>query len=123
MRQIQGDRVTYLSYDSVSRSMSYSHETELLYTTEFLNKLKHTGCPDHLLELKVGLPVMLLRNINQSARLCNGTRMTITKLGKRVIKARIITGAHVGSKVCIPQIITLTVEPKWPFVLIRKQYP
>ncbi|XP_044395480.1 uncharacterized protein [Triticum aestivum] len=123
MGQIQGDRVTYLSCDSVSRSMSYNNEMELLYTTEFLNKLKHPGCPDHLLELKVGLPVMLLRNINQSAGLCNGTRMTITKLGKRVIEAQIITGAHVGSKVCIPRMTTVTFEPKWPFVLQRKQYP
>ncbi|XP_044450928.1 uncharacterized protein [Triticum aestivum] len=123
MSQIQGDKVTYLSHDSVSTSMNYSHEMELLYTTEFLNKLKHPGCPNHLLELKVGLPVMLLRNINQSAGLCNGTRMVITKLGERVIETQIITGAHVGTKVCIPQIIMLPFEPKWPFVLKRKQYP
>ena len=123
MGQIQGDTVTYLSCDSVSKSMSYSHEMKLLYTTEFLNSLKHPGFPNHQLKLKVGLPVMLLRNINQSAGLCNGTRMTITKLGEKVIEAQIITGAHVGTKVCIPQIIMSPFEPKWPFVLKRKQYP
>jgi hypothetical protein len=40
--------------------------------------LKFLGIPDHKLILKVGQSVMLLRNINQSAGLCNGTRMTIT---------------------------------------------
>jgi ATP-dependent DNA helicase PIF1 len=49
--------------------------------------------------------------------------MTITKLGEKVIEAQIITGAHIGDKVCIPQIIMSPFEPKWPFVLKRKQYP
>jgi hypothetical protein len=37
---------------------------EGLYPTEFLNTLKFAGIPDHELRLKIGLPVMLLRNIN-----------------------------------------------------------
>jgi ATP-dependent DNA helicase PIF1 len=57
------------------------------------------------LRLKVGLPVMLLRNINQSTGLCNGTRMTLIQLETRYIEAHIITGTHVGEKVCILQII------------------
>jgi hypothetical protein len=123
MDQIQGDKVTYLSRDSVSKSVSYSHEMEMLYPTEFLNSLNHSGIPNHQLKLKVGLPVMLLRNINQSAGLCNGTRMTITRLGNKVIEAQIITGTHSGDMVCIPQIIMSPTEPKWPFMLNRKQFP
>uniref|UniRef100_A0A453C564 DNA helicase Pif1-like 2B domain-containing protein n=2 Tax=Aegilops tauschii subsp. strangulata TaxID=200361 RepID=A0A453C564_AEGTS len=42
---------------------------------------------------------MLLRNINQAAGLCNGTRMTITQLGNGYIEAQIITGTHVSDKV------------------------
>jgi hypothetical protein len=38
---------------------------------------------------------MLLRNINQSIALCNGTRMTTTQLGNKYIEAQIITGTHV----------------------------
>jgi hypothetical protein len=52
---------------------------------EFLNTLKFPGIPDHELKLKVGLPVVLLRNINQFAGLCNGTRMTVTQLGQNFI--------------------------------------
>lgn len=123
MEQIQGDTVSYLSSDSVSKSMYYNHEMEHQYPTEFLNTLKHSGIPNHQLKLKVGLPVMLLRNINQTAGLCNGTRMIITRLGEMVSEAQVITGACIGDKVCIPQIIMTQYEPRWPFMLKRKQFP
>ncbi|GKA86865.1 nucleic acid-binding, OB-fold, replication protein A, OB domain protein [Tanacetum coccineum] len=69
-----------------------------LYSPDVLNGLKLSGIPNHRLALKVGAPVMLLRNINQSAGLCNGIRLGITKLGKRFIEAEIITGTKVGEQ-------------------------
>ena len=113
--------MTYLSCDSVCATTTKGMEH--MYTKEFLNTLRFPGMPNHELKLKVGLPVMLLRNINQSAGLCNGTRMTITQLGKRCIEAQIITGTHVGDKVYIPRIIMSPNDTKWPFKLKRRQYP
>ena len=66
---------------------------------------------------------MLLRNINQSEGLCNGTRLVITQLAKTVIEAKIITGSNVGAKVFIHRIIMTTTEAKWPFLLRRRQFP
>jgi hypothetical protein len=100
MDMISGEETTYRSCDSVCDASIYG--TNEMYPTEFLNTLKFPGIPDHELRLKVGLPVMLLRNINQSSCLCNGTRMTITQLGNKYIEAHIIIGTHVGEKVCIP---------------------
>jgi hypothetical protein len=102
MDKLSGEEMIYRSCDSVCDT---TDDTNDLYPTEFLNTLKFPGIPDHELRIKVGLPVMLLRNINQSAGLCNGTRMSLTQLGTRYIEAQIITGTHVGEKVCIPQII------------------
>jgi ATP-dependent exoDNAse (exonuclease V) alpha subunit len=65
---------------------------------------------------------MLLRNINQSTGLCNGTRMAITQLGNKYIEAHIIIGTHVGEKVCIPRIIMTPNDTKWPFKLKRRQF-
>ena len=94
-----------------------------LYPTEFLNSLKCPGISDHILRLKVGLPIILLPTINQSKGLCNGTRLTITQLGKWFIEAQIITGTNIGNKVYISRIIMSPSDSKWPFVLKRRQYP
>jgi hypothetical protein len=74
MDQVSGEEMIYRSCDSVWNASVDG--TDELYPTEFLNTLKFPGIPDHELKLKVGVPVMLLRNINQSAGPCNRTRMT-----------------------------------------------
>lgn len=43
---------------------------------EFLNTLKPTGMPLHNLTLKLGAPIMLLRNL-APARLSNGTQLLL----------------------------------------------
>jgi len=81
-----------------------------LYLVEFLNTLEFSGIANHKLELKVGVPFLLLRNVNQSIGLCNGTRLIIKRLGQRVIEAEIIIGNNVGKRVFIPRII---MSPLW----------
>jgi hypothetical protein len=100
---LSGEEITCKNCDSVCETSTGG--VDGLYPTEFLNTLKFLGIPNHELKLKVGLPVMLLRNINQAAGLCNGTRMTITQLRSKYIEAQIITGTNIGDKVCIPGII------------------
>lgn len=94
-----------------------------MYPTEFQNSFKCPGIPDHEIRLKVGLPVMLLRNINQREGLYNGTRLTITHLGKWFIEAQMMTGTNIGNKVYIPRFIMSPSDSKWPFVSKRRQYP
>ncbi|GFW32114.1 ATP-dependent DNA helicase [Trichonephila clavipes] len=65
------------------------------YTVEFLNSLDLSGGPSHKLELKVGVPVLLMRNLD-APRLCNGTRLRITELGRHIVKATILTGEAKG---------------------------
>ncbi|KAL4600853.1 hypothetical protein ACB092_11G229700 [Castanea dentata] len=69
------------------------------------------------------LPIMLLRNLNQSNGLCNGTRLLVTQLSKWVLEAQIISGTHIGEKVFIPRIVLSPSDSKWPFVLKRRQFP
>ncbi|GJZ10463.1 DNA helicase [Tanacetum coccineum] len=73
-------------------------ETELLYPMEYLNIITFPGFPPHELELKVGSPIMLLRNVNLSGGLCNGTKMIVRTLMSKLIEAKIITGIRVGEK-------------------------
>ncbi len=94
-----------------------------LYPVEFLNTLQFSGIANHELELKVGVPILLLRNLNQLIGLCNGTRLIVKRLGQRVIEAEIIIGNNVDKRVFIPRIIMSPFGTDWPFVLRRCQFP
>ncbi|CAI0460632.1 unnamed protein product [Linum tenue] len=93
------------------------------YSTEFLNNLKIGNFPDHQLELKVGCPVILLRNMDQTVGLCNGTRMVVKTLGKWFIEVEILTGTNVGDRVFLPRLTLSTHYKSLNFTLIRRQYP
>jgi len=81
-----------------------------LYLMEFLNTLQFGSIANHKVELKVGVLILLLRNLNQSIRLCNGARLIVKRLGQHVIEAKIITGNNVGKCVFIPRIIMFPSE-------------
>jgi len=70
----------------------------------------------------VGVPILLLHNLNQSIGLCNGTRLIIKRLGQHVIEAKIITRNNVGKRVFIPRIIMSPFGTDWPFVLRCHQF-
>jgi len=81
---------TYLSANSLTptkegASVAAGVSMDSLYPVEFLDTLRFSGIANHELELKVGVPILLLRNLNQSIGLCNGTRLIVKRLGQRVI--------------------------------------
>nr|XP_043629964.1 uncharacterized protein LOC122601266 [Erigeron canadensis] len=62
------------------------------YPIEFLNSLNVSGLPPHCLRLKVGCPIILLRNIDLWNGLCNGTRLICKGFQRNVIDAEIDVG-------------------------------
>ena len=91
--------------------------------TQKLNEQQDGGMPPHLLELKTHAPVILLRNLDTSVGLCNGTRLVIVALHKRFVEARVVTGlpTNVGRIVAVPRINFTTDE--MPFDMTRYQFP
>lgn len=85
--------------------------------------MKFAGIPNHELELKVGAPIVLLRNIAPNKGLCNGTRLIITQLCSRVIEGMIISGNHIGEKAFIPRICMRPTDSTLPFMFKRVQFP
>ncbi|GJV82619.1 DNA helicase, partial [Tanacetum coccineum] len=83
---IEGATKTYLSRDEAILIGRETRETKLLYPMEYLNTITFPGFPPHELQLKVGSPIMMLRNVNLSGGLCNGTRMIVTALMSRLIE-------------------------------------
>jgi ATP-dependent DNA helicase PIF1 len=100
---IPDDFKEYLSCDSVLKIDGNSTIDHCWITTEFLNNIKCSGLPNHKLIIKIGVPIMLLRNIDVSSGLCNGSRLTVTYLGVNVIGAKIVTDNKVGIVVYIPR--------------------
>lgn len=96
---------------------------EAIYPTEYLNMLSVNNYPEHRLVLKKGILIMLLRNLNPSEALCNGTKLLITDLGDRLIEAQILTVSNIGETVYIPKIMLCTKNKKWTFSLERRQFP
>ena len=110
----------FLSADSVEDKDSV-HQN--LYPVEFLNTLTPSGTPPHKLILKIGVPIMLLRNLNPTEGLCNGTRLIVKGFQRHVIDAEILTGSHFGNRVFIPRIRIAPSDVDLPFQLVRRQFP
>ncbi|XP_022032451.1 uncharacterized protein LOC110933540 [Helianthus annuus] len=111
----------YLSSDSICPTeMVNENLDDSLCSPNILNGIKASGLPNHRLVLKVGVPVMLLRNIDQKSGLCNGTRLKAVYLGQRVIQVEIISGSHIGDRHYIPR-ITLIPRGKKNFTLRYKE--
>jgi ATP-dependent DNA helicase PIF1 len=107
----------------IANAIEHPSDYESLYPPEFLNSIAINNFPQHRLLLKTGVPIVLLRNINQVVGLCNGTRLMVDRLGDRVIEACLMTENNFGVSVAIPRIILNASSPKWPFVLQRRQFP
>ncbi|CAI0448030.1 unnamed protein product [Linum tenue] len=105
LAKVKGDAKTYYSSDSIEDDTINSSRWEEEYPTEFLNSLSFNGVPEHELQLKISTPVILLRNLNPSIGLCNGTRIMITQLGEHVIGGDIIGGSYDKTLVAIPRIV------------------
>ncbi|UYV67936.1 hypothetical protein LAZ67_5002546 [Cordylochernes scorpioides] len=115
LNSIPGESKIYRSIDTM-----VDPDESVSYPPEFLNSLELSGTPSHKIVLKVGVPVILIRNLDPP-RLCNGTRLCITQMGINVLQARILTGSFRGEEVLIPRIPIISND--LPFKFRRLQFP
>ncbi|PKA47985.1 ATP-dependent DNA helicase PIF1 [Apostasia shenzhenica] len=114
--QFPGQQYDYYSFDSLVGS-----QENTLINADFLNDLSPATLPPHKLTLKENCPVMLLRNLDPSSRLSNGSRLICTKFSKNVIDAEIVTGNFKGTRILLPRIpLQSPEESKIPFQFTRK---
>ncbi|UYV66756.1 hypothetical protein LAZ67_4002775 [Cordylochernes scorpioides] len=116
LKEIPGQSILYTSVD-------YTIDAEdcVEYTTEFLNSLEPSGMPPHHLELCVGVPIILLRNID-APRLCNGTRLCVKRLWPHVVEATILTDCYQNEEVFIPRIPLIHDDKHSPLHFKRLQF-
>ncbi|GJX84924.1 ATP-dependent DNA helicase PIF1-like protein [Tanacetum coccineum] len=117
------EEMVYLSCDSVDKTERNAAIDQSIFSPEFINGLKFSGVPNYRLALKVGVPIMLLRNIDQPNGLCNGTRLQVLKLTRTSISAQIINDTHFGKMVIIPRLRITPSDKRLPLKIVRKQFP
>jgi len=82
-----------------------------------------SGLPPHKLNIKLGAPVMLLRNMDPSRGHCNGTRYIVRQISRRYITAEIACSEYAGNDLLIPRIPLSPTDAGLPFTLRRRQFP
>lgn len=115
LSSIPGELVKYSSIDTVT-----DVNESVNYPVEFLNSLEPSGMPSHILNLKIGVPLMIIRNLDPP-KLCNGTRVVIKNLSLNLIETTIISGKFKGENVLIPRIPMISSD--FGFECKRLQFP
>ena len=120
LNQLNGEEIVLPSVDSTTDPNDGVH-----YPVEYINTLNLSRIPAHRLTLKKGAVVMLLRNLNISGGLCNGTRLIIEDvINNRLIRAIIANGENKGKTVLIPKILTQPTDShQYGFEWQRVQFP
>ena len=102
--------------------ISYASDTPSEENTEvpieFLNTLDVPGLPLYELRLKVGMPIMVIRNINKKRNICNGTRLIVEKITRCLLYA--FNPARNNERVVLPRI---ELESELDKVGRRQQFP
>ena len=114
------DTTPFLSADSVADD---SDTMAVMYPIEFLQTLAPSGFPPHSMNLLIGMPLILLRNLGQREGLCNGTRLILRAHSAYRLTVEICNGPHVGSLAYIPRIDLIDQNDTMPFRLKRRQFP
>ncbi|KAG5557534.1 hypothetical protein RHGRI_007691 [Rhododendron griersonianum] len=118
LSKFPGKEHTYLSFDETT-----DPNQQGLYI-DFLNSITPPGMPCHYLRLKKNSPILLLRNINPSQGLCNGTRLICKEFTSHLITAQIAVGERKGTTVFIPRIPLRPNDIQhYPVPFTRRQFP
>jgi hypothetical protein len=102
-KQVQPSNSNGMHEPTTADSVADESQAQM-FPPEYLHTIKPPGFAPHELRLKVGIPIILLRNVSPALGLANVTRLVIIHLSRSVIQAKILTGSHVGNVVCIPHI-------------------
>ena len=117
MSEFPGQQRLHKSIDTSLRQEDAVH-----YPVELLNSLVFSGIPFHLLKLKPGAPIIILRSLDPP-KTTNGTQCVVTRLHDNMIKATISCGPCKCEVVLVPRILLKPSDTDLPFEFKRLQFP
>ena len=101
LARLPGEVVTYDSVDTINDDDNEEHGPPV--PVEVLNAIDVSGTPSHRIQVKVGAPVVLMRNLD-APRTVNGTLCTVLRAAPNVLELRIATGVARGETIFLPRL-------------------
>ena len=93
------------------------------FSVDYLQSISLASIPPSCLRLKIGAPIILLRNLSPREGLCNGTRMRVLGIRRNCLHVAIMGGKFDGKVCLLPRITLTTSEEDLPFILQLTQFP
>ena len=118
--RLYGSLSTFYFTDSVEQNREENYIE--LPLAELLQIFNPSSLPLLKLSLKVGAPIILLQNLYPKEGLYNGTRMVITRLGRRCIKTQMLNGSFYRQLRLIPYIKLTSINGELLFIVSRRQF-
>ena len=116
LNMFPGEEHIYKSIDSTTSD----HENTIM--PDMLNTCDSSRLPLHQLRIKKDSIIMLVNNLNVCKGLCNGTRLRVLKMHKRLIEVEVLTGSRAGTMFLLPR-IDISDDLNFGFPVIRHQFP
>jgi len=113
----------YSSLDALIDGEASGDSHDLSSKPPVEQSLDTPNLPPSKLHLKVGVPIILLRNLRPHQGLCNRTRLQIISLTRNCIEARILGGTFDGQIRLIPRVKLSSQPGDLPYIITRTQFP
>lgn len=94
-----------------------------IWPHELLYDLTPSCMPPHILKIKKGCVLIVLRNLDPNSGIVNGTRVRVTGIGKNIIQSTILTGPKAEQLYMIPRIKLHCLDSRVPIPFQRRQFP
>lgn len=118
LESLPGDCHTFTCIDTMDKECFDPVTIDVLDTFNF------PMFPAQNVSLKIGASVMVLRNLNLTNRLCNGTRLLITDISPNALQCRILTGELKHTVISLPKILLRHEgNEDCPIPFFRYQFP
>ena len=117
--KLPGHEITLLSMDQNELIDS----SNMAVSVDLLHSFNEGGLPPHELKLKLGAPVILLRNLCPSEGHCNGTRYIVTRINSTTLELQVAAGCRQGELFVVPRIKLFSTGGKNNISFSRKQFP
>lgn len=121
---IPGDEQEFIAV--ITNTRSFANQDSPVEYQRYIENLSPPELPPHVLKLKRGCIVMLLRNIDTQNKLCNGTKLSVDKWhteGNVTILECANLSAGAPKKCFIPRIVLAYEDKRDGTCMTRRQFP